>query len=97
MARISIDDTKDTHSYLLLGEEQPQCIGCNGSFTVRHFHQPGVNKFAVLVKHTNPNESDLELLQPQPKPGAKRKRQYNKATQVSKNKDTLPSPSSPTK
>ena len=25
------------HSYLLLGEEQPQCVGCDAPFTVRHF------------------------------------------------------------
>ena len=26
-----------THSYLLQGEEQPQCVGCNAPLTVRHF------------------------------------------------------------
>ena len=25
-----------THLYLLQGEEQPQCVGCNAPFTVRH-------------------------------------------------------------
>ena len=29
--------TRDTHSYLLLGEEQPQSVGCDSPFTVRHF------------------------------------------------------------
>ena len=29
--------TRVTHSYLLLGEEQPQCVGCDTPFTVRHF------------------------------------------------------------
>ena len=29
--------TRVTHSYLLLGEEQPQCVGCDAPFTVRHF------------------------------------------------------------
>ena len=28
--------TRDTHLYLLLGEEQPQCVGCDSPFTVRH-------------------------------------------------------------
>ena len=26
-----------THSYLLQGEEQPQCVGCDAPITVRHF------------------------------------------------------------
>ena len=26
-----------SHSYLLQGEEQPQCVGCDAPFTVRHF------------------------------------------------------------
>ena len=26
-----------THSYLLQGEEQPQCVGCDAPFNVRHF------------------------------------------------------------
>ena len=29
--------TRVTHSYSLLGEEQPQCVGCDAPFTVRHF------------------------------------------------------------
>ena len=31
--------TTVTHSHLLLleGEEQPQCVGCEATFTVRHF------------------------------------------------------------
>ena len=30
-------NTRVTHSYLLQGEEQPQCVGCDAPFTVRHF------------------------------------------------------------
>ena len=29
--------TRVTHSYLLLDEEQPQCVGCDAPFTVHHF------------------------------------------------------------
>ena len=29
--------TRVTHSYLLLGEDQTQCVGCDAPFTVRHF------------------------------------------------------------
>ena len=29
--------TSVTNSYLLQGEEQPQCVDCDASFTVRHF------------------------------------------------------------
>ena len=36
LARLGIVHTRITHSYLLNGEEQPQCIGCHTSFTVRH-------------------------------------------------------------
>ena len=31
------DAIRVTHSYLLLGEEQPHCVGCDTPFTVRHF------------------------------------------------------------
>ena len=38
LARIRLDQTRVTHSYLLLlGEEQPQCVACDKPFTVRHF------------------------------------------------------------
>ena len=37
LARLCIGHTRVTHSYLLLGEEQPQCVGCDAPFTVRHF------------------------------------------------------------
>ena len=37
LARLHLDHTRVTHSYLLLGEEQPQCVGCDAPFTVRHF------------------------------------------------------------
>ena len=36
-ARLRLGHTRVTHSYLLLGEEQPQCVGCDVPFTVRHF------------------------------------------------------------
>ena len=32
-----IGHTRVTHSYLLQGEEHPQCVGCDAPFTVRHF------------------------------------------------------------
>ena len=36
-ARICLGHTGVTHSYLLLGEEQPLCVGCDAPITVRHF------------------------------------------------------------
>ena len=36
LVRLSIGHTRVTHSYLLQGE-QPQCVGCDAPFTVRHF------------------------------------------------------------
>ena len=37
LARLHLGHTRVTHSYLLLGEEQPQCVGCDAPFTVRLF------------------------------------------------------------
>ena len=37
LARLRIGHTRVTHSYLLQGEELPQCVGCDAPFTVRHF------------------------------------------------------------
>ena len=37
LARLRLGPTRVTHSYLLLGEEHPQCVGCDAPFTVRHF------------------------------------------------------------
>ena len=37
LARLHLGHTRVTHSYLLQGEEQPQCVGCDAPFTVRHF------------------------------------------------------------
>ena len=37
LARLRLGHTRVTHSYLLQGEEQPQCVGCNPPFTVFHF------------------------------------------------------------
>ena len=37
LARLHLGHTRVIHSYLLLGEEQPQCVGSNAPFTVRHF------------------------------------------------------------
>ena len=37
LARLRLGHTGITHSYLLLGEEQPQCVGCDAPFTVLHF------------------------------------------------------------
>ena len=36
LARIRLGHTRVTHSYLLLDEEQSQCVGCDAPFTVRH-------------------------------------------------------------
>ena len=36
-ARLRIGHTRITHSYLLKREDQPKCIGCDTSFTVKHF------------------------------------------------------------
>ena len=37
LARLCLGHTRVTHSYLLQGEEQPQCVGCDASFTEHHF------------------------------------------------------------
>ena len=37
LARLRLGHTRVTHSCLLQGEEQPQCVGCDAPFTVRHF------------------------------------------------------------
>ena len=37
LARLRLGHTRVTHSYLLQGEEQPQCVGCDAPFTERHF------------------------------------------------------------
>ena len=37
LARLRLGHTGVTHLYLLLGEEQPKCVGCDAQFTVRHF------------------------------------------------------------
>ena len=37
LARLRLGHTRITHSYLLLGDEQPQCVGCDAPFTARHF------------------------------------------------------------
>ena len=37
LARLCLGHIRVTHSYLLLGEEQPQCVGCDAPITVRHF------------------------------------------------------------
>ena len=37
LARLRLGHTRATHSYLLQGEEQPQCVGCDAPFTMRHF------------------------------------------------------------
>ena len=37
MARLRLGQTRVTYSYLLLGEEQPQCVGFDAPLTVRHF------------------------------------------------------------
>ena len=37
LARLCLGHTRVTYSYLLQGEEQIQCVGCDAPFTVRHF------------------------------------------------------------
>ena len=37
LAQLRLGHTRVTHSYLLQGEEQPQCVGSDAPFTVRHF------------------------------------------------------------
>ena len=37
LVRLRLWHTRVTHSYLLLGEEQQQCVGCDVPFTRRHF------------------------------------------------------------
>ena len=49
LARLRLGHTRVTLSYLLLGEEQPQCVGCDAPFTVRHFPF-GVWRFCTSEK-----------------------------------------------
>ena len=51
LARLGLGHTRVTHSYLLQGEEQPQCVGWDAPFTVRHaqarnncFHVDNTNR-----------------------------------------------------
>ena len=37
LARLRLGQTRVTHSYLLQDEKQPQCVGCDPPFAVRHF------------------------------------------------------------
>ena len=37
LARLRLGHTRVTHSCLLQGEEQPQCVGCDAPFTAHHF------------------------------------------------------------
>ena len=37
LARLRLGRKRVSHSYLLQGEEQPQCVSCDASFTARHF------------------------------------------------------------
>ena len=37
LARLHLGNTRVTHSYLLQGEEQPECVDCDAPFTVGHF------------------------------------------------------------
>ena len=41
----TLEKTRVTHSFLLLGEEQPHCVGCEAPFTVRHFF------WSVAISH----------------------------------------------
>ena len=36
LAELRFGQTRVAHSCLLLGDEQPQCVGCDAPFTVRH-------------------------------------------------------------
>ena len=37
LSQLLLGRTRVTHSYLLLGEKQPQCVDCDVPFTVCHF------------------------------------------------------------
>ena len=60
LAQLRLGHTRVTHSYLhvLIGEEQPQCVGCDAPFTVRHFLL-GCGDFAVNIV----SEYDQEIPQ----------------------------------
>ncbi len=54
IARIRLGHTYLTHSYILKGEDPPECIACNEPFTVKHFMlecfdlQPTRNHYYVV-------------------------------------------------
>ena len=65
LARIRLGHTRVTHSYLLFGEEHPQCVGCDAPFTVRHFHLCGdfaqVRNNCFHVKNTKQLFQDVHI------------------------------------
>ena len=51
LARLCLGHTRVTHLYLLLGEEQPQCVCSDAPFTVRHHLECG--DFAQVRKNAS--------------------------------------------
>ena len=62
LARLCLGHTRVTNSYLLLGEEQPQCVGCDAPFNVRHFLLERGN-FAQVRKNCFHVENMKQLFQ----------------------------------
>ena len=51
LARLRIGHTYVTHSYLLKGEEEPQCNACNESITVKHILVDCVDHAPIRQKY----------------------------------------------
>ena len=60
LARLRLGHTRVTHSYLLQGEEHPQCVGCDAPFTVRHFLLEGAQWLSGRVLDSRPKGRGFE-------------------------------------
>ena len=54
LTRLHIGHTKLTHSYLLQGEEQPECIPCQTPLTVKHILTECIDYSPIRKNITKP-------------------------------------------
>ena len=56
LTRLHIGHTKLTHSYLLLGEEQPECIPCQTPLTVKHILTECIDYLPIRTSYYKTND-----------------------------------------
>ena len=56
LTRLHIGHTKLTHSYLLLGEEQPECIPCQSPLTVKHILTECIDYLPIRTSYYKTND-----------------------------------------